>query len=418
MTGTVINPYVSSNCANDNNIINRAAPHLWMFWVGSGYDSSYFSSQVLQYVDVSRGDLVIVDGRGDADYVRHIATQRGIPLDRVYTSQPSELAFCRQLVQHETRPIGRWLRRHTKHVVLAPFSTCTSTFVEFLFQLRRDAPPDLRIEREGESIEWATVFGNKGIVHRRLDEASGVWQRVVGEDSGDIRAPRGFLCRGKAEVLEAWRRLGDPSVALKEIDSSGGVGVHFLRDPADLDALDLGPLEVIVEEDLRLRHERLEFLTIHYADGEVGMVMEQKFANGTFYIGSQTISQDTDVVRRIRAGAQRIVARLRPRHVGGFDIAVGDGHALYVLDVNSARFNGSHTAMALKQWRFPEHEHFTYFKASLPNPESFAALRARHADLSWCEASCYDGQTARWLVVGASPEECAAREATLRDRLR
>ena len=420
MTRDTTHPSNSHNKTNSNATVNdhASSPHLWMFWVGSGYDSTYFSSQALQYVDVSRGDLVIIDGRGDAGYVQHIADERNIPLDCVYTTQATELPFSRQLVQQETRSIGEWIRQHTSRIVLTPFSTCTATFVEFMFQLRRDAPPDLQIEREGESIEWATVFGNKGIVHRRLDEASGVWQRVVGEESGDIRAPRGFLCRGKEEIREAWRRLGDPSVALKEIDSSGGFGVHFLRDPAELDALDIGQVEVIVEEDLRLRHERLDFLTIHYAHGEVGAVMDQKFENGTCYIGSRTIAQDTDVVRRIREGARRIVSTLRPRHVGGFDIAVGDGRDLYVLDVNSARFNGTHTAMALKQWRFPEHEHFAYFKASLPRPETFAALRARYADLDFCEASCFDGRTARWLVVGSSPEECAAREATLRDRLR
>ena len=403
-------------------------PHLWLFWLGSGYDARAYSSRVLHFVDVARGDLVLVDGRADQSYVRDVARRRGIPRDRIFASQPSALPFASQLTQHETRRIGAWVRRHTDTIVLVPASTCTDTFAEFDMQLRRDAPADLAIEAEGEDLAWARLFGNKGFVHPRLREgerATSLWQRALGDGgSGDVRVPRGFLCRGKDEVREAWRRLGDASVALKEIDSSGGIGVHFLQQPADLDALEIGSAEIIVEEDLRLRHARLRFLTIHYDGAALGPVMEQLFMRddatgvpGALYSGSRTIPQDTDVVRRIRAGMQRVVDRLRPTHVGGFDVAVGDDDALYVLDVNSARFNGSHTAMAAMAWRFPDQRHFACFKLTRTEPERFERLRERVRDLPWCEPVCYDGRTARWVVAGDSPAACAHREALLRERL-
>ena len=431
---------------------------VWCFF--SPYDIAYYAAQALHYVH-PKNDLILLDGRTDPDFFYEVIRARNIPADNVFVASntwDSKLPYHKHLVEHDLHALTTFLQRHQsarpdEQLALVPFQANAPTFVEMYHVLQRRFGDDLGYI--GEDPLWSVLFGNKGIVHPTANGSS-VWARTVGEVLPcGLRAPKGRLCVTAKDVRQTWRDWGCPdSLVLKEIESSGGAGVHFVhadKPPTPPDAkyalpqhlplkgIPLGQAPIIVEEDLRTKHKRLDFLAIQY-DASVarpsasvqaqsdalrpsasptitlGPVIKQQFLKGNVYSGSHTIDQSSEVVQRIRKDVMTAVQRMRPTHRGGFDIAVGDDPnssdppTLYLLDVNSSRFNGTDTARALCSWKHPTAAHFTYF--STPSVSGDVRKRVRAA-FPWASMTAFDGRRGRWVVVGDSVEQCATRKATL-----
>ena len=336
---------------------------VWCFF--SPYDIAYYAAQALHYVH-PENDLILLDGRTDPDFFYEVIRARNIPTDNVFVASntwDSKLPYHKHLVEHDLHALTTFLQRHQsarpdEQLALVPFQANAPTFVEMYHVLQRRFGD---LGYIGEDPLWSVLFGNKGIVHPTANGSS-VWARTVGEVLPcGLRAPKGRLCVTAKDVQQTWRDWGCPdSLVLKEIESSGGAGVHFVhadKAPAPPDAkyavpkhlslkgIPLGQAPIIVEEDLRTKHKRLDFLAIQY-DASVtrpsasvaqddpqqptitlGPVIKQQFLKGNVYSGSHTIDQSSEVVQRIRKDVVTAVQRMCPTHRGGFDIAVGDDPA-------------------------------------------------------------------------------------------
>ena len=304
-------------------------------------------------------DKVLVDGRSDRVLLERVMRRRQIPASSVfvasnttettipyhrYLTQPGErerlIAFIQGI--HKTHRVPH----HSQHsYTLVPFCASSPEFIELLVALQRSTNhtnPDIQWCVDGEDDRWTRLYGNKGIVHPRVGEETSVWSRMIGEVP-HLQIPNGRLCQTADDIHSVWCEWGKPSsVVLKDIDSSGGAGVHFVHPNADGTALDLfdtypdgtttpipiGQTDIIVEEDLRLKHDRLDFLAIQYHGSSLSPVIEQQFLPGNRYSGSFTVEQDHPVIQRVKEGVRHVVQRMAPSHRGGFDICVGDGDAL------------------------------------------------------------------------------------------
>ena len=418
------------------NMSEPSSPRIWCFF--SPYDIPYYSAQALHFMNPTH-DKVIVDGRTDRTVLQRTMRQRQIPASSVFIASnttKTTTPYHRYLTQPcERERLISFLNgpSHAKSsnrvYTIVPFTASSPEFIELLMILRKTTTLELKVS--GEEDQWTRLYGNKGIVHPRVGEETSVWSRMIG-DVPHLQIPKGRLCITAADIHSVWCEWGKPSsVVIKDIDSSGGAGVHFVGPNADGTALELvdkhadgtttaialGQTDIIVEEDLRLRHKHLEFLAIQYDGTTLSPVIKQQFLPGNRYSGSFTVEQNDAVILRMKEGVQEVVRRLAPTHRGGFDICVGDKNRLYILDINTSRYNGTDTARALCSWWAPDTPHCAFFTTIKTPPYAIYEVLRQEGSGQWAEVISYACGTARWVVSGDNPAICTERQEHIQRRL-
>ena len=179
-------------------------------------------------------------------------------------------------------------------------------------------------------------------------------------------------------------------MVLKPTKGSGGFGIKFVNNLGELKKFDFPKgKKVSVEENLGEKHKTLDFYAMSY-DGidYFGKPVIQIFKNGTEWAGSYTCKSKWN--KKIIQLTDQIACTLHSRGVGGFDFCVGDNKEIYVLDVNTGRFTGSHVPI-LYMRNNDYYGHFAFTTLALKNcsfqtlKEKLDSLQMRYEILAFSE---------------------------------
>ncbi len=298
-------------------------------------DENEFRSQMCLAIS-NKNDYMLIYGARNEEFIDYCVRRYKInPLHLIFTPG-LEKSLHEDIYSHHLFRLAQKLSNFKK-INFIP-RRIDAPFLKWCYVLRL-LMPRTKITYFGDSLDWQSVFGNKSILHPRVnsDEKS-IWEHFFPH----IKVPRGYVCYNKHEVEEAWKKLKTQSVVIKPVKSCGGDGIVFIHSLRELKKYKykLGSV-VNVEENLKMKHKKLE----HYAtcyDGVkfYGKPVLQLFDKNNLWIGSYTCQ--TEWNKKLIELTRKITKKLRPRGFGGFDFCVGDNKDIYILDVNTGRFTGSH----------------------------------------------------------------------------
>lgn len=229
--------------------------------------------------------------------------------------------------------------------------------VLFIFANRPEIIPwaeDIGLHVVYDSVEWREQYGFKSILHPRPGETHSFLQGMMPPDK-TIPVPRGYNCSNTEELLcgvELMRSDPGPpitEVCLKPLGASDGDGIEFvnINDHEKFLSYAFPMGDISVEEKLRLDKNpdgSLMTVVTHYCQSHLlGPSCDQLVGNSvseTAFIGNVHPSEcPRDLRKRCEATALAIMAVTKPKGPGGFDFLFENGTP-YLVDVNSARFNG------------------------------------------------------------------------------
>ena len=96
----------------------------------------------------------------------------------------------------------------------------------------------------------------------------------------------------------------------------------------------------------------------------------QLFSSQSAYCGARSLKHNKS--KEISEWAEKIVAALHAKGRGGFDFCI-KGDNLYLIDVNTARFNGTHIGLELKQKE--KYRYFYQYRKYFKTPIEFKDLK-------------------------------------------
>eukprot|EP00056_Hartaetosiga_gracilis_P005169 m.82069 g.82069 ORF g.82069 m.82069 type:complete len:1309 (-) comp12075_c2_seq1:42-3968(-) len=237
----------------------------------------------------------------------------------------------------------------------------------------------------GESLDWVSQYGHKGILHRNmwsLDVPS-----LMETFTPNITVARGYTCRTQEHLVKAWELLECDQVVVKPVLGAAGEGILFISDVEQLRTYDFPMGDVLLEEFLQLDRSEdgvvLSPAVHYYGNALVGKHLVDQIMVGVSYSGwrkSQTSKNFTETC--IRA-TKKILKAFKPRGPGGFDFLSVDGIP-YLTDVNTGRFNGAHYPKMFHEM-FAKDKAFYVFKHKPPPTLSATQfwLRLQSSDIAF-----------------------------------
>ena len=224
--------------------------------------------------------------------------------------------------------------------------------------------------------------GRESLVHRFL------LNPYTGEPAR-IRVPRGFRCRTKRELLDAYRLLTDQgfTLFLKPGWQEGGFGIEYnvsyeaVRD-FEWDTAQ-GPvvLEEALGRDAHPDGRPILPVALLLASSIVGDVVEQlvrKASGYKAYFGTLSpIQVPPDLKQRLRDCALQVADVLQFKGFWGVDFLLHDGE-IYLIDINSGRLNGGHPPILFASMYAPGQPFQFWRNAQLiPDAEAIEAMLQR-----------------------------------------
>ena len=271
------------------------------------------------------------------------------------------------------------IKKHS-HVCFIP-TMVDKEFLEWYQLIRVSIQNNQSITYCGDGLDWIALWGRKSILHPRwsVDNSQGKTQnlsslRKVLPSSKEI-LPQGYICYSRSDVYQIWDKWNDKNshkpvrLVLKDIDSCGGAGIQFINRRSDIEnALVEG--EFLVERNLQDLHQKLLFFAITFEGQNInGDPFLQVFNGDTFYSGSHSFEHPS--FPEIKQWTQKILEAIKPQGRGGFDFCVGDDSHIYLLDVNTARFNGSHYAQECIRDRLKTNCYFYQYRVPMKKSHKF-----------------------------------------------
>ena len=298
-------------------------------------EENEFRSQMCLAIS-AKNDYMLIYGAKNQEFIDYCVRKYKInPLHLIFTPG-LENTLNEDIYNHHLFRLAQKLSAFKK-IKLIP-RRIDGPFLKWCSVLRL-LMPRTKITYFGDSLDWQSVFGNKSILHPRVnsDEKS-IWEYFF----PNIKAPRGFVCYNKKEVRAAWNKLNTASIVIKPVKNCGGCGIVFIHNLRELKKYKYENGSIVnVEENLKMKYKKLE----HYATSYDGIKFHGKpvlqlFDENNLWIGSYTCQ--TMWNKKLIELTRKITKKLRPRGYGGFDFCVGDNKDIYILDINTGRFTGSH----------------------------------------------------------------------------
>jgi hypothetical protein len=331
-----------------------------------------------------KDDYILIYGNKNMEFIRYYANKYNLKCDHILFTPGLENDFDEEIYKHCLDELATILKNQ-RRIYFVPRQV-NEKFLKWMVVLTHKLPQSY-ISYFGDSLDWQSVLGSKEILHPRIDHKDkSIWEHYC----TNIKTPRGFICISKEECIEAWKRLRTTSVVLKPTKGSGGFGVKFVNNLGELKKFDFPKgKKVSVEENLEEKHKRLDFYAMSY-DGidYFGKPVKQIFKNGTEWTGSYTCKSKWN--KKIIQLTDQIACTLHPRGFGGFDFCVGDNKEIYVLDINTGRFTGSHIPI-LYMKNNDYYGHFAFTTLALKNysfqilKEKLDSLQMRYEILAFSE---------------------------------
>ncbi|EKX41719.1 hypothetical protein GUITHDRAFT_74499 [Guillardia theta CCMP2712] len=212
--------------------------------------------------------------------------------------------------------------------LLIPFSI-TSRLRDLEVVLKRQLGTK-NIKIVGESKEWMSRFGNRGVIHRHVSDLDKL--SIIEELGLDITVPRGFTCSDDKQLLVAFRLLtdGDPNVqvVIKPILSSGQ-GMLFYDFPYG---------DVILQEYLQVDRSpdgmhvspTVQYMQNDLLDGRPC----ERIIMGSMTYGLRSCTATQEFMDKISQHSSRLVEAIAPSGMGAFAFTSVDGKP-YLTDAHA-----------------------------------------------------------------------------------
>jgi hypothetical protein len=208
----------------------------------------------------------------------------------------------------------------------------------------------------GETSDWLAKFGDKGLLHRRMDALD--MPSVIETIDPTIAVPRGYVCATIAELLAARELMADlADVCIKPLCGATGEGIVLKPTRADLAVYDFGPmgpvnLEEYLELDLDERGEAVSPVLHYMGPALVGDFMLDQIMVGCEYMGWQKTAVSDSFVDESMRVMHKFLQHAQPAAAGGVDFLSVAGRPL-LTDMNTGRFNGAHPSKVFFQAHAP-----------------------------------------------------------------
>lgn len=271
---------------------------------------------------------------------------------------------------------------------------------------------DNRVSVFGETKDWLSKYGDKGLLHRHMDHLD--TPSEIEKIDGSIVVPRGYVCETNEHLLAARELLSDTECCLKPLAGATGVGIVLCPTNDFLREYDfpLGPvnLEEFLELDTDGDGEAVS-PAVHYLGSEtIGEYMLDQIMSGCEYVGWQRTVVSQEFIDEAYRVVNSFLTAAKPQGAGGVDFLSVDGKP-YLTDINTGRFNGAHAPRLFFEMYAPRGYEFYCTKKQLrPHVDTTTCWKLlRDAGLAFIPGRttegvypvlCLHGVKVQLLVIG------------------
>ena len=358
---------------------NKKTVKVWC--LGSFYDlkQDYRSTQAIHLM--KQYDFIICrKSKEYQDFVKHYSQEYKIDESHILWYPEKYETIDKYMKEGGYKKITE-LAKKNKEMQLIP-TMVTPEFAEW-YQLIKAIVKcqkiKCRLTYSGENMDWMALWSKKSILYPNWNKTNPDQKSPLQETIPDIEKilNKGYICHNKKEVKEVFEHFENSPIVIKEIESCGGDGIIFIKKHEEIDKLNNSSLlsRCIVEKDLNYCNENADenllFTSVLYKKSKViDKPYLQLFSSQSAYCGARSLKHNKS--KEISEWAEKIVAALHAKGRGGFDFCI-KGDNLYLIDVNTARFNGTHIGLELKQKE--KYRYFYQYRKYFKTPIEFKDLK-------------------------------------------
>lgn len=374
---------------------NNKTVKVWC--LGSFYDfkQDYRSTQAIHLMKNS--DFIICKRSKEyQDFIKHYSKEYKIA-DSQIIWYPEHYETIDQYMKEEGYKKIIDLAKVNKEMQLIP-TMVTQIFADWYQLIKaiiKSRKIKCRLTYSGDNLDWMALWGKKSILYPNWDKSNPSKNSPLKEIVPDIGKilNEGYICHSKTEIKEVFEHFDKTPIVIKEIDSCGGDGIVFAKTEQEIDELTNTILlsNCIVEKDLtdsdqsncdqsncdqsnsdQSNSDQPIFTSVLYKKSKViDKPYLQLFSSPTAYCGAHSLKHKKS--NEIKEWTEKIVSALHAKGRGGLDFCI-KGDNLYLIDVNTARFNGTHIGLELMQKE--KYKYFYQYRKSFENPVLFEDLKS------------------------------------------
>lgn len=155
---------------------------------------------------------------------------------------------------------------------------------------------------------------------------------------------RGFWCRNKEELFEAYLKLqtyGVDEMAIKPIYTSGGLGIQFIKDTDEIEYYGFPFGEIVLEE--KAYDLGNVFPVYHFEENKCCGEISYQLIKGNRFSGvTNMLTLPEHLYQECERQKDEFMKTFDLKAFWGIDMMIVKDKSIFVNDINSGRLNGSH----------------------------------------------------------------------------